>query len=108
MELEATNGKRRSVISILLLAMLLLPGQTGLAQSRAENKSNSQQPAAADQAPLVRGVGTIGQLTKWIGGDAKNSFIGDSIITEIAGQIGIGTSTPTSPLTVHGMIETTL
>jgi hypothetical protein len=39
---------------------------------------------------------------------STNSFLGDSIITETKlGNIGIGTTAPTSKLTVVGVIETT-
>jgi len=45
----------------------------------------------------------------WTGFSGSNSLIGDSIIAETKlGLIGIGTTTPTSKLTVEGMIETTL
>jgi hypothetical protein len=37
-----------------------------------------------------------------------NSILGDSIITQFNGNIGIGLATPTSKLTVEGMIETTI
>ena len=56
--------------------------------------------------PVV-GNGTLGRLTKWTG-FTSNSAIGDSNIYEDkVGKVGIGTSAPTSLLTVQGMIETT-
>ena len=60
-------------------------------------------------AQTVVGRGTPGQLTKWTGFNGSNYTVGDSLITETkSGRIGIGTTTPTSTLTVIGMIETTL
>ena len=57
----------------------------------------------------VLGSGTAGRFAKWMPIGTGNSFIGDSLITEDKlGRVGIGTDTPVSPLTVAGMIETTL
>ncbi len=49
----------------------------------------------------VKGSGTPGQLTKWTSPDT----IGDSIVIESNGNIGIGTAAPGSKLTVAGRIE---
>lgn len=59
-------------------------------------------------APLVQGSGTIGRIPKWINFTGTNFVLGDSVITESNGNIGIGTTMPASKLTVAGMIETTL
>ena len=58
----------------------------------------------------VTGSGTPGQVAKWTGVSGSNTFtLGDSNIFEDKfGRVGIGTATPTSLLTVQGMIETTL
>ncbi|HEV8483789.1 MAG TPA: hypothetical protein VGV87_09590 [Blastocatellia bacterium] len=65
---------------------------------------------AASAANLqVFGNGTPGTMTKWTGFTSSNSTIGDSNVYEDKfGKVGIGTTAPTSLLTVHGMIETTL
>ena len=61
-------------------------------------------PMAAN--PPVVGSGSLGRLTKWTG-FSSNSVIGNSTIFEDKfGMVGIGTDTPTSRLTVAGMIET--
>src|SRR5262249_28364358 len=65
-------------------------------------------PAAGPNLPVLGG-GTLGRLTKWTGFTSSNSVIGDATIFEDKfGNVGIGTDTPTSRLTVQGMIETTL
>src|SRR5215204_3857524 len=57
----------------------------------------------------VKGNGTPGRITKWVGNSSPSVDVSDSIITESnSGQIGIGTITPTSRLTVAGTVETTL
>jgi hypothetical protein len=93
--------------SISAIAILVLMSSIALTQSKKDGskKDGKQegtiQPAAASQ---VSGSGTINRLTKWL----SSSVIGDSNITEDKfGKVGIGTTTPTSPLTVNGMIETT-
>jgi trimeric autotransporter adhesin len=60
-------------------------------------------------APAVHGNGTVGKISMWVGTHPSgNSILGDSIITQLNGNIGIGLATPTSKLAVQGMIETTL
>jgi hypothetical protein len=64
--------------------------------------------AAGPTLPVVGG-GTIGRLTKLTGFTSSNSFIGDSTIFESKlGLVGIGTDSPTSRLTVAGLIESTM
>src|SRR5262249_52424897 len=68
----------------------------------------SPTPANAGPNLPVIGSGTIGKLTKWLGFSSSNSSIGDSSIFEDkSGLVGIGTTTPTSKLTVAGVIEST-
>ena len=65
-------------------------------------------PAAAGPSLTVTGSGTLGRLTKWMGFTSNNSVIGDSTIYEDKfGMVGIGTDSPTSKLTVAGVIEST-
>src|SRR5262245_49573729 len=57
----------------------------------------------------VLGNGTIGRLTKWTSFSSSNSIIGNSTIFENKdGLVGIGTDSPTSKLTVAGLIQTTV
>lgn len=92
---------------IALIVMFL----TGAAFAQEPSKPNKKQTVAPSTGsnPVV-GSGTPGQITKWTGVSGSNTFtVGDSNIFEDKfGRVGIGTRTPTSPLTVQGMIETTL
>ena len=99
------------------VAVLLLAVGFSASYSRAQSPAPNPGPSARKSRPFffgtgpslpVIGAGTVGQLTMWTGFGSSNSVIGDSIITQTKlGQIGIGTTTPTSTLTVRGMIEAT-
>src|SRR4029453_8945146 len=95
--------------SVILLALFALTSHAQSVQSDNQPAKKGFTPQASGPTLPVLGGGTIGQLTKWTGLTSSNSFIGDSVITEDKlGNIGIGTTAPTSKLTVRGMIETTL
>jgi hypothetical protein len=92
-----------------LLAILVLLGSAAVAQEPSKQaKKQAIAPAAASNP--VTGSGTTGQIPKWLGSDGANSFIlgNSNIFEDKFGKVGIGTQTPTSLLTVRGMIETTL
>ena len=77
-------------------------------RTRANASSSNIAPAASGPNLPVFGGGTLGRLTKWTGFTSSNSFIGDTTIFEDKhGLVGIGTDTPTSPLTVAGMVQST-
>lgn len=99
---------------ISLMTILGLTCGVGFTQTSRQPKAQSSMPQqavtpAATSNP-VTGSGTVGRIAKWTGVDGANSFsIGNTNIFEDKfGKVGIGTITPTSPLTVQGMIETTL
>ena len=106
--------RRNHFASIILIIALAVSG--ALAQNIGPRKTaSSNQKHQASLAPAaggnpVMGSGTAGRLSKWNGVDGSNSFsLGSSNIFEDKfGKVGIGTTAPTSPLTVQGMIETTL
>jgi hypothetical protein len=59
---------------------------------------------AISTAPAqVTGSGTAGSITKWTG----TKVIGNSVMTEKTGNIGIGTGTPAFKLTVTGIVQST-
>ena len=105
------KDKIRLTISALMWAALLLGAYSALAhaQASAVHDRNAAKKSGAVQPTRVNlsadGTGTAGHLSKWIG----STSLGDSGITENkSGQVGIGTTAPTSKLTVQGMIEATL
>ncbi len=52
------------------------------------------------QIPEVDGSGTTGRLTKWTNG--PTGTLGDSVVTETSGKLGIGTATPNYEITLFG------
>ncbi len=83
---------------------MALLSSSALAQSTNSDKKNKS--VANDSAQTATsGSGTTGRIAKW----TSPTLLGDSNIFEDKfGKIGIGTTTPTSQLTVQGMIEITL
>jgi hypothetical protein len=81
----------------------LLPSTTARTKTASGLKAGLM-PMAGPNFQVV-GSGTLGRLTKWTG-FTSNSLIGDSTIFEDKfGMVGIGTDSPTSKLTVAGMIQ---
>jgi hypothetical protein len=56
--------------------------------------------SAGSVQPLVAGTGTLNHLAKWAETGGSGT-LGDSAITETAGNVGIGTTSPTAPLTIQ-------
>src|SRR5262245_44275355 len=104
--------KLKITVSTIVWTMLLLAAYavTTRAQSSTTNQSLTKKESSAQAAgTAVTGSGTAGRLSKWAGVSGTSYILGDSYIFEDKfGKVGIGTLTPTSPLTVQGMIETTL
>lgn len=105
------KGKLKFTMNALVWVMMLIAAYVASAQTGATKESRAAKKSglSAVATPLVpvTGSGRLGQLTKWVGINPSEGFvIGDSIITETPqGQIGIGTTSPTSTLTVAGTIE---
>jgi hypothetical protein len=69
-----------------------------------EEKASTQISPEAVAAPTpITGTGTANKIAKFTGA----STIGNSVITESAGKIGIGVAAPAQKLTVAGMIQMT-
>src|ERR1044072_1787142 len=101
--------KRLTQVMTLLLMMLILLAIGAQGQSnKAQLKTKELGAQAANSS--VSGSGTPGQLAKWSGVAGSNTYVlgNSNIFEDKFGKVGIGTITPTSPLTVAGMIETTL
>jgi hypothetical protein len=109
-----TMKKPHICLGILIWVMILSLDNTRAqtapdAANRKETLTAKTKQVAEAATTPVTGNGSAGQLTKWLGSDGSSFTIGNSIITESKfGQIGIGTTTPTSKLTVQGMIQTTV
>ena len=65
----------------------------------------SDQPTDAwqkiDNTSILGGAGTGGKISVWTG-SGTSSTLGDSVITELSGNIGIGTASPDRELEVQG------
>ena len=73
------------------------------------NFNSLRATAMAAPPSAVLGGGTVGQIAMWVSTSSSgNSLLGDSLITQSNGNLGIGITTPASKLTVAGLIETTL
>jgi hypothetical protein len=92
-----------------LFVRALKPRRAGFSLTPSSHRGSMTAAAAASSDSAVHGSGTVGKIPLWTAirpnGD---SVLGDSIMTELNGNIGIGLSTPMSKLSVQGMIETTL
>lgn len=96
------------VLSLTIYAVAAHAQTSSTHKQMLAKKDGGLQPAAGPNQ-TVQGGGTIGRLTKWTALTNGVSIIGDSTIFESKfGLVGIGTDTPTSRLTVQGMIETTM
>lgn len=98
-----------SLITILLLTCGISFTQTNT-KPKTQSRTSQQVVTPAASSATVTGSGTVGRIAKWTGVDGANSFsIGNTNLFEDKfGKVGIGTIMPTSPLTVQGMVETTL
>ena len=96
--------KRQSLFALISIFTLL----TGAAP--AQETAKRAKSTTVLEISQVAGSGTPGFISKWAGVFGTSTFtLGNSNIFEDKfGKVGIGTTTPTSPLTVQGMIETTM
>jgi hypothetical protein len=109
---DATRGLAfapRLRLSLTTAGFRLMPATSASTNPGSRSSTISLVPMAAGPSLQVLGGGTLGRLAKWTGFTSSNSFIGNSTIFEDKfGNVGIGTDTPTSRLTVAGMIQSTI
>jgi hypothetical protein len=120
---QLMNRKYRFAYVPIMLLLLAGPttSQVQTSSDRAVAQSTGQAQPPSDKRESISGVhasaanqvtgsGTPGRISKWNGASGSSTFtIGDSnILEDKFGKVGINTASPTSPLTVQGMIETTL
>jgi len=70
------------------------------AQTETHDQSQANKGTVKDTATAVT-VGTIGQIAKF----TTTNDVGNSVISELNGNIGIGTANPTSKLEVTGTVD---
>lgn len=93
---------KRALKAISLIVMTACLPASGLGQG--QSQPNASPAARRQKEAAAKSSSTPGQIAKFTG----PGLVGDSNITEDdSGKIGIGTTAPTSPLTVNGVIETT-
>src|SRR5581483_1707768 len=68
----------------------LSPGRT--VQGGSEQKEKAARGIFGPNQVNISGSGTTNRITKWT--DGPNGVVGDSTISEVAGDIGIGTASP--------------
>ncbi|HZS09379.1 MAG TPA: hypothetical protein VFD58_31390 [Blastocatellia bacterium] len=68
----------------------LSPGRT--VQAESEQKGRAAKEILGPNQVNISGAGTTNRITKWT--DGPNGVVGDSTISEVSGDIGIGTSSP--------------
>src|SRR5689334_21413536 len=100
------KSRMRNTLNVLLMTILWLAAVAS-AQTPA---GKGQAPAPQAGSSAVTGSGTPGRISKWSGVSGSNTYVlGDTTIFEDKFcKVGIGTDTPTSKLTVAGMVETTM
>jgi hypothetical protein len=90
-------NRAHKIISLIVMTAILL--SSALAQGQKQQKAS---PKTNSQTAAAQGGNTPGRIAKF----TTTKAVGDSNITEDgSGNIGVGTTLPTSPLTVNGVIE---
>ena len=91
------KGTRR-IIALAALAAFLP------ASASAQARPQKDASRAANRQTNASGGGTPGRIAKFTSG---GKVVDANITEDSSGRIGVGTTAPTSPLTVNGLVETT-
>jgi hypothetical protein len=96
---QPQNGPRSVVTAICVLFVSALFATVVSAQTPTPT------PITKPDPPTVQTPSTVGRITKWAGASKSGiGIIGDSIMTESGGNIGIDVTNPSAKLTVGGTI----
>src|SRR5690349_677717 len=88
-----------------LLASLIF---TTLTANMGYGQTPTPTPITKPDPPTVQTPSTVGRITKWTGASKSGiGIIGDSLITESGGNIGIDVTSPSDKLTVGGTLNAT-
>ena len=95
--------RKQSMPQVVVLILLILASLIDATQAQTTKSKTGSNSGGGEIKPLakVKGGGTVGKIPRWDG----SSNLTDSVLSENASNIGIGTSTPRSKLTVVGTIE---
>jgi hypothetical protein len=89
---------KRKRLCVCAVAMCLC-GALGLrAQQSSESRNDGQSSHAAEIAPNISGSGTPGFLADW----TTTTNLGNSIVFQKSGNVGVGIQTPAAKLDVNG------
>lgn len=92
-------NKIRPCAAVALAVTLALGGSHLAAQALLEEEAAAPLQGQTEGATTnTTGTGTNGKIPRW----TSNTSLGNSIITQANGKIGIGTATPAAKLTVNG------
>ena len=93
---------RQISIAIAVIALLLASPSSAQQATRAGNPTSKQSSSSTlPPGPILGGMGTTNYVPLW----ASSTFLLDSIIYQIGGNVGIGTTTPAATLDVNGSIN---
>jgi hypothetical protein len=88
-------------LSVAAIATLSIEGAT--VSDTTVGGQNQTKTKKSTSSTNIAGTGTQNQVAKWID---NAGTLGDSAITEVGGNVGIGLSNPAAPLHIFGSTET--